>query len=134
MTRDGFYQLSHGSLSRLLVGSCAPETTWGELQNCSTGRNTSQKGNTRPSPLRTQYRPPVLTGKVPIVSAGFALPALRFPGGRCVAVSGSRIVIVCSSSSCIDGFHQPDLRLDGMSPVGTNAMCGHVLFSTAIGG
>ena len=27
-------------------------------------------------------------------------------GGRCAAVSGSRMVIVCSSSSCIDGFHR----------------------------
>src|SRR4029078_7344466 len=27
-------------------------------------------------------------------------------GGRCAVASGSRIVIGCSSSSCIDGFHQ----------------------------
>ena len=39
------------------------------------------------------------------------LPAISdisssYCGGRCVVASGSRMVIVCSSSSCIDGFHR----------------------------
>jgi Tripartite tricarboxylate transporter family receptor len=31
MTRDGFYQLSQGSLLSIIIGSCAPETTSGEI-------------------------------------------------------------------------------------------------------
>jgi hypothetical protein len=31
MTRDGFYQLSQGSLLSIIIGSCAPETTSDEI-------------------------------------------------------------------------------------------------------
>jgi hypothetical protein len=32
MTRNGFYQLSEGSLVSVIVGACAPESTWREIE------------------------------------------------------------------------------------------------------